>query len=169
MTVRLRSETPADIQAIATVHREAFPSDVEARLVDALRDAGHLAISLVAEEGDAIVSHVAFSPVRIDGPDPRDGLGLAPVAVLPSSQRRGIAAALIHLGLARCNELGAPYVVVLGDPHYYSRFGFTTASDLGVGNEYGVGAEFMIMELHPGAIPHEGGVARYCGEFGLFE
>jgi putative acetyltransferase len=88
------------------------------------------------------------------------------VAVRPASQRRGIGAALIQRGLAQCNERGAPFVVVLGDPHYYRRFGFIRATEFGIGNEYGVGEEFMIIELQPGAIPHNG-VACYCDDFGL--
>jgi putative acetyltransferase len=164
----VRDEEPADVAQIRGVHLAAFPGAEEARLVDALRAAGQLSISLVAVESLTIVGHIGFSPVQILAPSGLAvGLGLAPVAVLPSRQRRGVGSALVRAGLERCKRHGAPFVVVLGDPGYYQRFGFAPSIRWGVGNEYGVADEFMALELAPGGIPSPAGVARYAPQFGL--
>ena len=85
----IRLEAPPDHPAIRGVHASAFPTTHEADIVDALRRAWRLTLSLVAMEGGEVVAHVAFSPVTLAGTT--DGVGLAPVAVLPAFQRRGIA------------------------------------------------------------------------------
>jgi putative acetyltransferase len=157
----LRHEQRADRAAIHAVHATSFPSADEAELVDALRAAGHLTLSLVAVEQSQVVGHVAFSPVSV--PDGPDGLGLAPVAVLPAFRRRGIAAQLIRAALAECAEAGCGFVVVLGDPSYYGRFGFAPASTFGLYDEYQGGEAFQALELRPGAIPR--GVVRYAPAF----
>jgi putative acetyltransferase len=162
----IRPERPQDVEGIRTVHAAAFPTDVESRLVDALREAGQLCISLIAEVSDQIVGHIVLSPVTVDGRH-REGLGLAPVAVLPSHQRRGIGSALIVEGLHIARELGYGFVVVLGHPEYYPRFGFRRASELGLGNEYGAEEAFMVVELVPRSLP-AGGLVRYVAEFGRF-
>ena len=102
--VRIRPEESGDQEAIHNVHEVSFPSEVEARLVEALRDAGRLCLSLVAEHQNRILGHVGFSPVSVAGA--ADGLGLAPVAVLPEHRRRGIAARLVRAGLAACEPAG---------------------------------------------------------------
>ncbi|MBA4012647.1 MAG: GNAT family N-acetyltransferase [Phenylobacterium sp.] len=103
-----------------------FSDGDEARVIDALREAGALAISLVAVDVDGeVVGHIAFSPVRIDG-RPGDWYGLGPVSVAPGLQRRGVGSALILQGLDRLRELQAGGCVLLGDPNYYSRFGFVS-------------------------------------------
>jgi len=161
--VTIRSEEPGDCEAIHAVHKASFPTPAEARLVDALRAAGHLRFSLVALEGEAIVGHVAFSPVEISGGI--DGVGLAPVAVLAAFRRRGIAEQLIGQGLAACARSGSGFVVVLGDPHYYSRFGFVQAGTWGLRDVYGGAEAFQALELRRGSIPPGGGVVRYGSEF----
>ena len=130
----IRAETPADLPAIRSVVTAAFQdaphsAGNEAAIVDALREAGALAVSLVAEEEGVVVGHVAFSPVTIDGRD-IGWYGLGPVAVLSGKRRRGIGEALIKAGLARIEELSARGCVVLGDPAYYGRFGFRSDPDL---------------------------------------
>ena len=127
-TPALRPETPADIDAIRALTRAAFSgadhsSQTEATIIDALRAAGALTLSLVAELDGAVVGHVAFSPVRIGGAD-IGWLGLGPVSVAPARQRRGIGRALVEEGLSRIEGRGAAGCVVLGDPAYYRRFGF---------------------------------------------
>jgi putative acetyltransferase len=161
-SVTVRCEAPADRAGIHAVHAVSFPTAFEADLVDALRRAGRLTISLVAVEDDGIVGHVAFSPVSVPGTT--DGVGLAPVAVLPAFRRRGIAAQLIRDGLAECVRRGQGFVVVLGDPHYYRRFGFLPARGRGLRDEYGGGDAFQALELRPGAIPADGGLVRYAPE-----
>lgn len=103
-----------------------FSDGDEARVIDALRAAGALTISLVAVSADGeVVGHVAFSPVRIDG-RASDWYGLGPVSVAPELQGRGIGGALILDGLDRLRALNAGGCVLLGDPNYYARFGFVS-------------------------------------------
>ena len=158
----IRSEVASDVAAIHAVHVAAFPTDAEARLVDALREAGRLSVSLVAEEDGLVIGHITFSPVTTG--DTPGGLGLAPVAVHPDAQRRGVGGMLILDGLKAAARTGAAFVVVLGHAAYYPRFGFRRADELGLSNEYGAGAEFMAMELVPGSLA-AGGLVQYAPEF----
>ena len=126
--MKIRSEQPGDEVAIASVTKRAFAlaehSDgTEADIVERLRSADALSVSLVAVEGNDIVGYVAFSPVAIDGRD-RGWFGLGPVAVDPARQRAGIGAQLVEQGLARLRRMNAKGCVVLGEPGYYGRFGF---------------------------------------------
>jgi putative acetyltransferase len=162
-SVLIRPEQPGDVAAVHAVHAAAFPTDEEARIVDALRGADQLSISLVAEDGGRVVGHIAFSPVTLTGAT--RGLGLAPVAVVPEYQRRGIGGQLIREGLAAAARSGAAFVVVLGHPDYYPRFGFRRAGPLGLDNEYGADEAFMVLELQPGSLPAGGGLVRYRAEF----
>ncbi len=163
--LEFRLEETSDQRAIYQVHQTAFPTEAEARLVDALREAGRLTVSLVAAVEGEIVGHVAFSPVTVDGVE-CGGLGLAPVAVRPEWQRRGIGARLIESGIAVCRACGHRFVVVLGEPAYYARFGFTRADVVGLANEYGAGPEFMVLNLgNEGPLPT--GLVRYAPEFSV--
>jgi len=160
--VLVRPETSADAEDIRTVLETSFPTPDEARLVEALRVAGRLVVSLVAESGGAVVGHVAFSPVSAGS---STGAGLAPVAVIPAYRRRGVAARLVRDGLAACGLAGFGFVVVLGEPKYYSRFGFRPAAEWGLFDEYGGGPAFQVLELRPGSIPVGAGLVRYASEF----
>lgn len=128
MPLRIRSEQPADIAPIAALTAAAFldaphSSHTEHFIVDALRRAGQLSLSLVAESGDAIVGHVAVSPVSIsDGSGGWYGLG--PLSVAPERQGRGIGSRLVEQALTALRRRGAAGCVVLGEPKYYGRFGF---------------------------------------------
>lgn len=161
----IREEGPADIDAISLVHRSAFPTSAEASLVSAMRTAGNLKLSLVAldEASGQLVGHIAFSPVTISQAEIPVGVGLAPVAVMPAFQRKGIGRQLIEAGLLACEQTHADFVVVLGDPGYYSIFGFQPATNYGVSNEYGVGDEFMLTEFNAGCL--RAGTAEYCQQF----
>ncbi|MFT3989144.1 GNAT family N-acetyltransferase [Aestuariivirga sp.] len=134
----IRPETPSDISPIRALTEEAFrdaphSSQTEGAIVDALRQAGALTLSLVAEREGAVIGHVAFSPVLIDGREP-GWFGLGPVSVSPALQRRGTGTALIAEGLRRLERMGAKGCVVLGDPGLYRRFGFTSDHALRYGD-----------------------------------
>src|SRR5215468_3983845 len=110
--MRIRSEEPADVSAIRTVNQAAFETGAEADLVDVLRGQATPLISLVAEDGGAIVGHILFSPVTLDRhPDVRV-MGLGPMAVMPARQRQGIGSALVRNGLDACKRIGVTAVVV---------------------------------------------------------
>lgn len=158
-----RPERADDVGSIRAVNLASFPASAEADLVDLLRDAGHLTVSLVAELDGGIVGHVAFSPVAVAPASV--GIGLAPVAVLPSHRGRGVAARLIGAGIAACEALGFGWIVVLGDPGYYARFGFGPASAFGLFDEYDGGDAFQVVELIAGSLPRQGGVVHYSEEF----
>jgi putative acetyltransferase len=159
-----RPEHARDVAAIRGVLEAAFPTPAEARLVDALRLNGRLSLSIVASDGAGVVGHVAFSPVQVGE---ASGLGLAPMAVLPEHQSRGVGALLVREGLATCAAQRHGFVVVLGEPEYYGRFGFERASARGLDNEYGADEAFMVLEVVPGSLPAQGGLVRYAPEFGL--
>lgn len=94
-----------------------------------------------------------------------DLVGLAPVGVRPENQNEGVGSLLIQHGLAKCRDAGVDAVVVLGDPAYYSQFGFEEASEYGLGNEYGADEGFMVKPLHEGALDGVDGTVAYQPEF----
>ena len=161
----VRPERPEDVLAIHRLHEEAFPTPAEACLVDALRASRRLVISLVAEEEGEIVGHLALSPVSAG--DTPGGLGLAPLAVASGWRRRGVGGALVRAGLDASRHAGSAFVVVLGEPAYYERFGFTAASGWGLLDEYGAGPAFQVLELRPASVPRGAGLVRYAEEFAL--
>jgi putative acetyltransferase len=134
MEMRIRNETSDDAAAIEAVTAAAFleaphTSHTEQFIVAALRAAGALSVSLVAEAEGNVVGHVAVSPVTIS-----DGTigwyGLGPISVLPAWQGRGVGSALMRAALEALREMGAAGCVVLGEPAYYGRFGFKAESGL---------------------------------------
>jgi putative acetyltransferase len=163
----IRPEKTEDIAAIRNVNEQAFGRPAEADLVDALRRNGKATLSLVAEDDGQVVGHILFSPVTIESGDARlVGVGLAPMAVLPESQNRGIGSLLVRHGLEACRQSGHQFAIVLGHPEYYPRFGFVPASRFGVKCEYDVRDEaFMALELTEGALRGSAGVAKYQPEF----
>jgi putative acetyltransferase len=149
------------------VNESAFETPAEASLVDALRERADPLVSLVAEEGGAIVGHIVLSPMSLPGHPELVIMGLGPMAVTPDRQRRGIGSALVRSGLEECRELGVGAVCVLGHPSYYPRFGFESASRFGIGSEYDVPDEaFMALELQPGYLANAAGTIRYHPAFG---
>jgi len=164
MPTTIRPETESDSGTIHRVHAAAFETDAEARLVDALRENSKLIVSLAAELDGEIAGHIAFSPVTVNDADV-GGIGLAPVAVLPAHQREGIGGALIRAGIDECDRLGYGFIVLLGHPEYYPRFGFKKASDYKLDNEYGADDAFMAYEIKKGSIPNDGGLIKYATEF----
>ena len=132
-------------------------------MVDLLRGAGRLSVSLLAEADGSVVGHVAASPVTAaSGPV---GAGIGPVAVVASHRRQGIGAELVRAALQACPEAGFGWAVVLGDPAYYARFGFRPAREFGLSDEFRGGSAFQAIELVPGTLPRNAGLVRYATEF----
>ena len=159
-TLSIRSETSADVGAIAEVTAAAFETmalsnQTEHFIVAALRAAEALTISLVAEVAGSVVGHIAFSPVTMSDGSP-NWYGLGPVSVSPEWQLKGIGGALIKEGISRLKDLGAQGCCLVGHPEYYRRFGFENVQ--GLGHE-GVPPEvFFVLSL-------DGGVPQGTVEF----
>ncbi len=150
----IRSETDADVNAITDVTIAAFKTleisdHTEQFIIEALRAAKALTVSLVAEVDGRIVGHIAFSPVTIsDGS--RNWYGLGPVSVLPAYQRQGIGKALIREGLSRLKDMNADGCCLVGHPEYYRKFGFKNMSGLVL---VGVPQEVFFVLSFSGHIP----------------
>jgi putative acetyltransferase len=130
----IRSETPEDITAVSKVTIAAFSdhpisNHTEQFIINALRCANVLTISLVAEIDGKIVGHIAFSPIKISDGSP-DWYGVGPVSVLPELQKKGIGTALILKGISMLKEISGQGCALVGDPNYYERFGFKNHPDL---------------------------------------
>ncbi len=165
-TLALRPETLYDLPSIHEVEQAAFARPTEANLVDLSRARGQSTLSMVAIQDGVVLGHVLFTPVTFDPPHPGwRGLGIGPIAVLPKSQRTGIGSRLMRAGLEHVRRLDYGFVVLLGDPAYYSRFGFIPGHAFGLSSDYGDGDEFQVLELHPGALTGMAGKVKYIPEF----
>lgn len=163
----IRIEQPGDEAGIREVNQRAFGQPAEAAIVDELRRTCDECLSLVANE-DGIVGHILFSPAVVEAAGRRViGMGLAPMAVAPGRQQEGIGSALVEHGLLMLRERGCPFVIVLGHPGYYPRFGFERASARGLSPQWeGIPDEaFMVLVLDGEAMRGVSGVARYRQEF----
>lgn len=147
LTVLIKRERPVDVDAVTEVHEAAFPTPVEAGLVTSLRasDAWLPTLSLVVVDAGRVVGHVVCTRAHVaDTPV----LGLGPLGVLPTHQKRGVGSALMHAVLAAADALNEPMVVLLGHPDYYPRFGFEPAADHGVAPPVSSwGAHFQVRRL----------------------
>ena len=150
----IRAERPGDAAAIRAVLLAAFGRSGEADLVERLRADGDVALSLVAEAAGGIVGHILFTPLTA----PFRALGLGPLAVAPAWQGRGIGSALSRAGLDSVRGDGWQGVFVLGDPVYYTRFGFRVAAAAGFECSY-AGPHFMAMPLAGRLLASQGPVA----------
>jgi putative acetyltransferase len=132
MNVHVRAETAADIDRTFLLVEAAFGNRLEADLVNALRRSATPQVSLVAEADGLVVGHVFFSPITIESDRPAPPVAqLAPLAVHPDYQRQGVGSALIRRGLAESDAMGWSAIFLVGDPAYYSRFGFEPAGPRG--------------------------------------
>jgi putative acetyltransferase len=166
----IREEHPEDVEAIRRVNDAAFRQPVEAEVVDRLRESCLDLLSLVAVHRDEVVGHILFSPASIGGGGATPavmGMGLAPMAVLPGWQGQGIGSLLIHNGIKMLRERGCPFIIVLGYPEYYPRFGFERASRYDIHSQWpDVPDEaFMILILNKTAMVGASGIASYRKEF----
>lgn len=163
LKVNIRPETPSDIEVISQVTKAAFEDHpisrhTEQHIVQALRNANALTLSLVAEVDGQVVGHIAFSPVTISDSTP-NWYGIGPVSVLPQFQRRGIGKSLIQEGLSMIKRAGGAGCVLVGDPIYYGRFGFRNIAALiheGVPQEVFLGLPFDERIPRGSVVFHEG-------------
>jgi putative acetyltransferase len=167
LNVIVRSEKPEERGEIRVINEAAFGGLDEADLVDRLRHEGVVLASLVAELENKIVGHILFCRMSIDtttGPVP--AVALAPIAVLPEQQRRGVGGHLIRHGVDWLRGRGEQIVIVVGHPDYYPRFGFSIDKARSLANPFPPEA-FMALELQPGALDGICGKVRYPDAFGL--
>ena len=167
MTI-IRTERPDDETQIYEINRQAFGRPLEGEVINRLRQSCPEGISLVAENDGSLVGHILFTPAYIETADQQIyGMGLGPMAVLPEHQSRGIGSALVRAGLERLRQARQPFVVVVGHPWFYPKFGFEPADRYGIGCEYpGVPAEaFMVLILDPERMEGVQGMAHERPEF----
>lgn len=164
--IEIRKEEPGDIGAVRRLNEAAFEDGPEADLVDKLRGACDHYGSFVAVDQGVVVGHILFTPVTLDDGG-LVGMGLAPMAVLPSRQKQGIGSLLVRYGLEYFRNAGCPFIIVLGHPDYYPRFGFGPASHYKLSSQWeGVPDEaFMVIVFRGDDLPEAGSIARYRGEF----
>jgi putative acetyltransferase len=146
----VRPARPADYPAIHAVESAAFGQPGEAGMVEAARAEGAVLVELVAEAEGEIVGHILFTRMTVT--PPRFFAGLAPVAVSPAMQGRGLGDALCRAGLEALRGMGCEAVVVLGHPDYYPRFGFSANAARQLASPYAGNPAFMAMELTPDAL-----------------
>lgn len=148
--MNIRCENRCDYQAIAELYQVAFERSSEANLVELIRLSERYIpeLALVAELDGAVVGHILFSYIDISGQENWQVLSLAPLAVQPEFQRRGIGSALVRVGLEAASVRGESLVIVLGHPQFYSRFGFESSAGYGISSPFPVPKEsFMVKPL----------------------
>jgi putative acetyltransferase len=166
--VTIRKEQLDDIDAVHVVNERAFGQSTEAVIVDSIRAACPEAVSLVALDGNQVVGHILFSPVFASGEKGSvQGMGLGPMAVVPERQGQGIGSMLVRTGIETMRERDCPFIIVIGYPEYYPRFGFRPASQYGLSCQWdGVPDNtFMALVLDEGAMARVSGIVRYRDEF----
>jgi putative acetyltransferase len=164
MLIEIREERPDDARAIREVNRRAFGQDQEGNIVDALRANGAASLSLVALVEGRIVGHIMYSPITVAGVI--TGAALGPMAVVPEYQRQGIGTELVKAGNDKLQNDGCPFIIVLGHPNYYPRFGFSPASAYGIECEWAVPHDvFMLLVLDKAKMQGVSGLAKYRHEF----
>ena len=150
----MRIEQPADAPQIRDLLEASFPGLGEAILVDRLRSDGDLVLSLVAEDAGVVIGYIAFSRIKVEGGEtPFSAVALAPLAVYPDYQSQGVATRLVREGHACLAALGETLCVVVGEPQYYGRFGYSNRRVAGFACEY---QSPYLMGLSFGAAPWEG-------------
>ncbi|MBV6625995.1 MAG: N-acetyltransferase [Rivularia sp. (in: Bacteria)] len=148
--MNIRSETPTDYLAIAQIYKLAFGREEEGHLIEKIRSSQYYIpeLTLIAEVNSSVIAHVMFSYINLVGKETFQVLGLAPVAVHPDFQNQGIGSALINAALDKANQLGESLIIVLGNPHFYSRFGFKPSVDFEIESPFPVPEDaFMVKPL----------------------
>ena len=162
----IRMEKTDDHSAIREVNLKAFPSDVEATLVERIRNSMDV-ISMVAIVEGKVVGHILFSPLTIENDkESFPALILAPIAVLPEYQNQGIGSKLVEKGVVECRNQGHSIIILVGHPEFYPRFGFKPAEQNGIQHPFEVPEDvFMVYELVPDALCRVNGVLKYSKAF----
>jgi putative acetyltransferase len=162
--IEIREERPSDLAAIRVINRRAFGQEQEGNIIDALRFNGAALVSLVATLNGRPIGHIIYSPASVGGV--MTGAALGPMAVLPEYQRQGAGSKLVEAGNRKIKELGYPFIIVLGHPAYYPRFGFEPARNHGIHCEWDVPDDvFMVMVLDQEKMQGVAGLAKYRHEF----
>lgn len=169
--MNIRKETEKDYSSVRKVNESAFETNEEADLVDSLRKNPNYIpeLSLVAEENNEVIGHILFTPLKIINSEADNNLlALAPMAVLPKYQKKGIGSAMIKAGFEKAQELGYKAVIVLGHPDYYPRFGFIRAEKFDIHPPLEEWKEaFFAKELENGSLKNVSGIVSYLPEFGI--
>ena len=166
--IAVAPERPEQRLQVLALNRAAFNGDEEGRIIEALGRDGLIVLSLVATEDTKVLGHILFSRlgVEVDGAKVR-AVALAPMAVLPGHQSKGIGSALIRRGLELLPGLGIEAVILVGHVDFYPRFGFSPALASHLASPFQGSGAFMALELKPGALAGTEGVCRYPAAFGL--
>jgi len=161
--IEITEERPGDVVAIRDLNQRAFEQDQEANIVDALRSNGGALLSMVATVNGLVVGHIMYSPASVGS---LRGAALGPMAVLPELQRQGIGSKLVEAGNRQIEAGGCPFIIVVGHPGFYPRFGFKPARNRGITCEWNVPDDvFMMMVLDEGELQGVSGVAKYRDQF----
>lgn len=172
MSTTIRTEEKNDNEQIYDVNKLAFQQEDESKLIEKIRKGKNFIpeLSIVAEIDNRIVGHILFSKIKIIGDSGYESLALAPMAVIPEFQRRGIGSDLIKNGLDKAKKLGFDSIIVLGHKEYYPKFGFQRASKWGIKCPFEVLDEvFMAIELTEKALEGKAGIVEYPDEFNEVE
>jgi len=163
--IHIRPEEPSDWAGVHDVVGAAFHGSLQADLVDVLRQSADPQISLVAVVEGELVGHIFFSPVTFESRSAPPGAQLSPVSVAPAAQRMGVGAKLIRSGLKSCFEVGWLAVVLVGNPAYYSQFGFRLAGEIDLHCEGEHDRYLQYLELRPGSLVGVRGLVSFHQAF----
>ena len=163
MLLEIREEYLSDVAVIRDLNKRAFEQEQEGNIVDALRSNGAALLSMVATLNGRVVGHIMYSPLVVGE---LTGAALGPMAVLPEHQRQGIGTKLVEAGNRRLKDDGCPFIIVVGHPTYYPRFGFVPANTHGIECEWEVPTDaFMLLVLNQSKLQGVAGLAKYRHEF----
>ena len=176
MNLIIRKETPADYTPVSDVMKSAFPFRVELGhtfnewvVVENTRESESYIndLTLVAEINGQVVGHIMFTPMKVKGSTAcYESIALAPVSVHADYQKQGIGKALVHAGIEQARSLGYKSIIVLGDPKYYTKFGFELASKWRIGTNPNFNDSYLFaLELVKGGLKGISGVVEYCPTF----